>query len=385
MADWLSDFVEHTKNGEAGPTVMKWVGVGVIAGALRRKVWIDERAYQYAPNFYVLLVGPPGSHKSASINRGTEILRMLEGVEFGPSSASWERLIQRMDEAHHTYSVNGKDFQSCSVTMELDELGTMFDPSNRPMVDNFTKLYDCPKHYDKETKTGTKEHLEYPFLNILAGATDTWMKDNFNSKLIGSGFASRCTYVNMMEVREVAHPSLIVDEDYDFRVMRLAERLKVIGDYAGVFKLTKPAYAASTEWYHNWKASQRSANETDRNLFARGHAHLMKLSMVLSASKGKFPVIDVEEIMEADAMLKDINSDVQKVFWSVGQSTISKLAQEVVAAITREGSITRKVLYRKHFFRTAGFQQFDDALKSAKEAGLVKEYGNVSDPLLKVE
>lgn len=386
MADWLTDFVEHTKNGEASPTVMKWVGIGTIAGALRRKVWIEERNYQYASNFYILLVGPPGTRKSTSIRLGTRILEELPGIEMGPQSATWERLVQRIDEAHHTYSVEGRDYQASCITLELDEFGNMFDPANRPMVDAFTKLYDCPDKYSKETKGNGKEYLVRPYLNIIAGATDSWMRDYFNDKLIGSGFASRVIYVNMMEVREVPHPSLIDDPGFENRKASLAERLSIIGDYAGPFKITKAAYEFSSNWYHEWKRAQREVyTETERNLYARNQAHLLKIAMVLSASKGKFPVIDLEEIMEAETMLNDIHNDVKKVFWSVGQSPVSKLAQNIVDTLTREGSMTKKLLYRKFFFRIVGIQQFDEALKSVKESGIVKETGNLADPMLKVE
>lgn len=57
---WLKTYVHHQRHSEAPTAFHFWSGVSTIAGALRRKVWTDHRYYQYTPNFYILLVAPPG-------------------------------------------------------------------------------------------------------------------------------------------------------------------------------------------------------------------------------------------------------------------------------------------------------------------------------------
>ena len=58
--DWLSAFCDYASYGEAPRRMYHWVGISTIAGALRRKVWIDQTYFKWFPNFYVILVAPPG-------------------------------------------------------------------------------------------------------------------------------------------------------------------------------------------------------------------------------------------------------------------------------------------------------------------------------------
>ena len=58
--DWLSAFLDYTQFGEAPKHMYFWAGVSAIAGALRRKVWIDQAYFRWYPNFYICLVAPPG-------------------------------------------------------------------------------------------------------------------------------------------------------------------------------------------------------------------------------------------------------------------------------------------------------------------------------------
>lgn len=386
---WLEDFVEHTSYGEAPEKVMYWVGVSTIAGALRRKVWIDEFNFQWTPNFYILLIGPPGVlKKSTSSNLGMRILKRLDGIDFGPQSTSWEQLVVHMDASRQVYKIGGKDFEASCVTIELSEFGTLCDPTNRGLVDALTDLWDAKLGtFAKETKTSGNNEILNPWLNIIAGVAPKWMDDNFSTKLIGSGFASRILYVYGDETKRIAHPSRHMPSESRMaeNEWQLTERLKKIGELSGPYKLTEEAYQWSEKWYDRFRDFlEKECTNEEMGLHSRKQAHLMKTAMVISASKGMFPVIGVDELMEADQALASIQGDMNRVFGYVGQSPTSKLARDIVEVLQREGEQSRKTMYRKHFFRVVGIQAFDEALKSVKESGLIREVGNLSDPILRV-
>lgn len=388
---WIEDFVEHTKHGEAPPKVMYWVAVSTIAGALRRKVWIDEFIFQWTPNFYILVIGPPGVlKKSTSTNLGMRLLRRVEGIDFGPDSITWQQLITHMADARKVYKIGERDFEASCVTIELSEFGTLFDPSDRAMVDNMTELFDSKlKPFKKETKTSGFDEILNPWLNIIACASPGWMDDNFSDKFVRSGFASRVVYVHCgaKETGRTAHPSRKMKSKKTMQQQEeeLYERLAEIAEYAGEYKLTEEAYQWSEKWYDKFRDFlENECNEDEMSLFSRRQAILMKLAMVISASKGKFPVIDVEELVEAETALNSVQGDIQQVFGNVGQSNSSKLAKNIIDVLVREGEQTKKVLYKKHFFRTVSIGQFNEALDSVKAGGLVKEFGNINDPLLRV-
>lgn len=87
--DWLKTYMLYTRDSESPDEFHFWTGVSTIAGALRRRVWIDMRKFLWTPNFYIILVGPPGIvTKSTTTSVGYNLLRHVEGVHFGPDSAT---------------------------------------------------------------------------------------------------------------------------------------------------------------------------------------------------------------------------------------------------------------------------------------------------------
>ena len=52
---WLKAYMHFTRTSEAPDAFHFWSGVGTIAGALRRRVWLDMRHFQWTPNFYIIL------------------------------------------------------------------------------------------------------------------------------------------------------------------------------------------------------------------------------------------------------------------------------------------------------------------------------------------
>ena len=58
--DWLTAFCDYAQHGEAPRRMYFWAGVSAVAGALRRKVWIDEAYFKWYCNMYIVFVAPPG-------------------------------------------------------------------------------------------------------------------------------------------------------------------------------------------------------------------------------------------------------------------------------------------------------------------------------------
>lgn len=387
-SSWLDDFVAHTSYGETPPHVMWWVGVVTIAGALQRKVWIEQYSFQWTPNFYLLIVAPPNLiHKSTSIGLGTRLLKRVDGIDFGAQSTTWQQLITHMAATTQAWEINGELFEASCSTIELSEFGTFFDPSSRELVDALTDLWDGKLgSFKKETKTNGSDEIVNPWINIYAGTTPGWINDNFTPRLIRGGFASRPIYVYCDTIQKaVPYPSRNMpnSEEMFKRENALIYRLREISEYAGPYRMTEAAFKWGERWYVDFLEQRRRASSSlEADLYTRGQTHLHKLAMVLSAAKGKFPVIDVEEMEEADFHLNSLAGGIEKIFGYVGQSPAAKNAKMIVEALAHSGPTSRKDLYRRHFFRTISIADFDDALKSAKAGGLLTEEGSMVDPIL---
>src|SRR3990167_1280617 len=108
--DWLRAYCEWTKGSESPLQFHFWTGIATIAGALRGKVWRDEKTFRWSPNFYIVLVGPAGvAQKSTSMGLGMRLLEQVPGIHFGPSSATWQRLGQVMQESAEEITYTARD------------------------------------------------------------------------------------------------------------------------------------------------------------------------------------------------------------------------------------------------------------------------------------
>src|SRR5260370_10096193 len=99
---WLDAYIEYTRDMESPLNFHFWTGIATIAGALRRRVWIDMRKFIWTPNFYIILVAPAGiAAKSTSISIGMDLLLKLPteaGIRFGPESMTWQKLADSLAE-----------------------------------------------------------------------------------------------------------------------------------------------------------------------------------------------------------------------------------------------------------------------------------------------
>lgn len=392
MKDWLDDFVRYSTFGEASERLMYWVGVATVAGALRRKVWIDEFNFQWTPNFYILVVGEPGSvRKSTSMDIGLRILKRVEGINMGPSIVTWQALIQHVAECRETiYLPNGEEFEMSCVTLGLSEFGSFFDPLNRELVDNLTDLWDGKLgKVKKMTKTSGNDTMVNPWINMLGATTPKWLSQNFGDTLVGGGLASR--FIFLMEKRgtnHIAYPSrqmpprkeMLEKEDM------LLDGLTQIAKYAGEFKLTEEAYEWGTEWYGKLQDQLDSlgSGNLESGFLVRKQGHLHKLAMVISAARREFPSITKEHLQEASLRLSVLDADIRNVFGYVGQNKVTAAAREIVEYVLEAGpsGIEKRILYRRRFFRTLTVGEFNEAVNSAVQAELILEADTVARPVL---
>lgn len=386
MTDWLNDFLEYSAGGESPPKFMFWTGVVTIAAVLRRKVWIDMVRFQWTPNFYVLLVGPPGGpRKTTSMNIGFGLLKRVEGINFGPQIITWQQLVTHMAEAREKFTLpDGEIFECSCVTIKVSEFGTFFDPENRELVDNLTNMWDSTiETIKKETRTMGSDEIVNPWLNIIAGTTPDWLDKNFSSNLVGGGFASRPIYLyeDRPEV-DIAYPSEEPDAQQDEKAAALVERLKEFGLLSGEFTLTPAAIDWGTKWYLDFRSKQRGLNEQDAGFLERQQAHLHKLAMVLCVSRGGWPNIDVQDLQEADRRLRDLEPDARFIFSRMGRTRMSTAASRIVEVLRRVGPIKKSVLFRKHFFQWMSSEEFEIALKSVRDAGMIHMTGPLEDQLI---
>lgn len=377
--NWLRAYVAHQRFSESPLNFHFWTGVSTIAGALRRKVWIDQRHFQWTPNMYIVLVGPAGvAAKSTSLRAGMSLLERVPGVFFGPQSMTWQALIQSFENSQTTFTPSGSDtpeLMSC-ITVGVGELGTFLDPNNRELIDLLTAMWDGQKEIWRRTtkKDGTTE-IHNPWLNLMACTTPSWLKDRFPEVLIGGGLTSRIVFVYGEKKRQlISYPSeLVADTQYQHEEKALLNDLIEIAELCGEYQLDPDAIKWGDEWYrhhNNGGLPAHLASARFDGYRARKQTHIHKLAIILAAAKRNKLIITREDLQEAESYITSLEQDMLHVFNSIGVHQTAKVTSEVVTLIKNNETITYQTLWQK-CWQTMDHQQFVNSLKAAVEAGQI--------------
>ena len=385
-SDWLKAFMDYSSFGEAPLKMLFWTGVSTVAGALRRRVWIDQKYFQWLPNFYIILVAPPGIvSKSTTANIGHNLLRPIQGIHYGPDSITWQALITSL--ASYCESVpdprNPGDFYPMSaVTFCSDELGNLLKPKDGELIDALVALWDGKRGtFSKETKHSGNDKIENPWVNIIGCTTPAWISGNIPEYMIGGGFTSRCVFVYADKKRQfVPYVDEVVPPDFEETAKRLTHDLEMISMMFGEFEITAAARDWGRIWYKEHWEKPPTGLTTDQfsGYLARKQTLLHKMAMILSASAGDTMKIESVHLEAASAMSQAIEADMPKVFSRIGQTEITRGSYEILTLVEQKPGITQAQLY-KCLFRTLSYQDFMQALTGVINSRQISSHQSASD------
>lgn len=379
--NWLKSYMLYTRDSEAPDEFHFWTGVATVAGALRRRAWIDMRKFQWTPNFYIVLVGPPGIvTKSTTTRIGLRLLGKVEGIKFGPQSMTWQALTQALEEAVEYVEWNGpggeKDqLAHSSLTISVPELGTLLRMEDNSLVDVLVSMWDGQlETWGHKTKSSGNIDILNPWLNIIGATTPSWIQTNFPENMIGGGLASRMIFIYGDTKRHlVAYPDEVSPgPEYFEHERQLIADLQDIATIAGPYQLSDAARRWGKTWYEKLWTERPTHMASDRysGYISRKQTHIHKLAIVVAAACRSKLIIEKEDLEAADLLLTDTEPHMSKVFESIGQVDEAKHVAEIVAYVRNYGFMTPEDLY--HMVRnTIVERDFKTAVRIAVQGGLL--------------
>ena len=378
LPNWISAYLSFSAHSEAPTQFHFWTAVSVIAGALRRQVWIDQGYFQWTPNFYIIFVAPPGIvQKSTTAGIGAKILHQLPEIQFGPDIVTWQSLVTSLADSKIEVPLfdDGLYHPMSCITIVSSEFGNFLDPTDRSMVDLLVSLWDGQKtNFEKATKTQGGDIIVNPWVNIIACTTPGWIAGSFPEYLIGGGFTSRCIWVySDIKRKLVAYPKYHIPEDFQEQQEILVHDLELISQIRGEMTMTPEAIAWGEEWYQR-HYELREDITLDQNVWggymARKQTHIHKLAIVLSAGTSSDRVITREHLMMADQAVTDLEPNMGKVFALIGKSGDAKNLDRVLGVLQRTRAIDKEVLL-KELVAFMGLDAANNAINAGVAAGLV--------------
>jgi len=385
--DWIAAYQKYASYGEAPPKMHFWSAVSTLAGALRRKVWINQYYFKWYPNFYIIFVAPPGIiAKTTTMDVGMDILREVPGIRFGPSVVTWQALVKGFAEAQEAFELNGEHHVMAPMTLASGEFGNLLNPQDRDMVDMLVNLWDG-KGFRKETKFSGNDEVVNPWINLIACTTPAWIAGNFPEYMIGGGFTSRCVLVFAdKKERLVAYPGLVVPQGIDDYKKALVGDLEQIAAMKGEYQLSKQAFEWGQEWYErHFTEKQPNLEDTERfgGYLARKQTHIHKLAMILAASESNDLIIKKDHLQTAANMVTDLELDMAKVFQKIGLNDASLATSRLLEFVKRKTEVPYAEAYRFIHSQFPAFKEYEDMLKGLIQAGYIALVQSGSNYILK--
>lgn len=337
LGDWLREFLDYTSELESPVEFLRWAGLSTIAGAAQRKIFAETQAYMAFPNLYVTLVGPAGSKKSTAIRQGARLLKKLPGINMCADAPSVAGIMLEYEDI----GKSNKEHQSLNAF--IYELSSLYENAQETMTGFLTAIYDGDNDYLKRTRSGGKEAIARPWLNLIAGTTPTWLGDNLSRSAVEGGLVARTLYIYSEDVI-IKSPFPRVTPELKRMESALTNDLAHISALYGTFDFEGGAEGDAYRWYDAWyrdrKRLPRVSDNRTAGYFTRKPQHLLKVAMLVELSKGDHLRFTVQGLEIALMLLDSIEPGMTKAFSSVGGNTFASDLERIQAQIrgcAREG------------------------------------------------
>lgn len=332
--DFLQNYLQYTLDTEATATFHRWSALVGIGAFLERNIWIQHGAKNYYPNHYVMLLGDAGSRKSSAIKGFVRILRQAGYKTMAAEKTSKEKFFADLAAQHQEEEDEDNllwgDVDSSAVTpclIAADEANDFFGINNLEFLSALGSMWDFDGNYDIKKLTSKSIEIPNPTISVLAGNTPTNFSLAFPPTIIGQGFFSRILLIHGEKTRpKIAWPTPPDPGATADIIAHLTEiKAKVIGQI-------DPTPKAKTLMSVIYNQPDRILDQRFTSYFNRRFTHLMKLCLVIAASKMR-KEIDEDTVIQANTYLTYIQNLMPKALGEYGKSQNSDVLHKIMSIV----------------------------------------------------
>src|SRR5512139_153535 len=395
LESWLDGLREYVEETEAPRSFWLWTGIGVLASALQRKVWLFFGAEKLYPNLYVLLVAPPAvSRKSAPLGFARRILGERGiGVSLAADSSSKRRFTAQLSRTASTeqFYFNGKPMPQCAMSIVSPEFSDLFAVNLKEMIECLTSVYDSQDVWNYETEGKGQDKLYNVCLNVNAATTPGWIMDNLPQWAIGGGFTSRFVLVYadkvykrvtipwLRGVDDVGNEMLIAKQEKLYAAL-VGDLMHIHTELIGEFTWEREAFELFDEWYRKTDERLRKIGDERLHPFVgRMHTIALKTAMSLRAGHSDELKLTEVEILAAIGLLEGVLETASGAFGGHGRSKMGPDIQRVMEQLKVLKSATFRELMKlnyRHLTKT----ELQAVLATIESMGAMRVECSVNEP-----
>ena len=371
--DWLDAYMDYTEDTEPARLYRKWVGVSTLAAVLQRKVWLPVgKVGTWYPNFFVILVGPSGkARKGTAMGPGNKLLNDLE-IPMASESVTKEALIRNMAESSQTTMMEeeNKPVLHSSLTIFSEELTVFLGYNNKELMAYLTDWFDCKDHWTNETKTQGVDIIQGTWLNLLGATTPKLIRTTLPEDAVGGGFTSRVIFVFEENKDKTLTPWAINRDEKTYE--KLKQDLEKIHTLVGQVSITPGFSDYFTDRYYEIDKHPPVDHPRFSGYNNRRAAHMVKLSMILNASRSGGLVLSKEDLQRADTLLEQTERKMPRTFHGTGTSEKSEVTSQIMTYIAQSKSTTQQEILQRFYQDLDGLDDLQQILQALKMMSFVK-------------
>lgn len=342
LTDWKEAYLEYVDETEPPILYKEWSAISVVASALQRKSYIKFGTYVFYPNMYIVLVGPSGRcRKSKAMEPGRDFLSKIN-VNLAPDATSQVALISELEDAMESGMTDrtGTPIPGhCSLTVYSMELTVFLSYNNPDLLTYLTSWYDCDPRWRYKTQGRGNQIVENVWVNLFGATTPELIASSLPRDTVGAGLAGRIIFV--YESKKGKSISLTRMKPADSVLYEnLIHDLQEINLMHGEFKIDKGFDDEFTSWYMEEDYRYTIGDPRFSGYDARRANHVIKLCMILSASKDSDMLITKDTFNEALDLISRTEINMPKTFQGVGRSNEAETTVAVMEVIERRKVIS---------------------------------------------
>lgn len=334
-----------------------WSALSLIGAALKNNVHFEIGTYTLYPNMFVVLVAPPGVGKGTAMNIIEDMIKDAQPAEVVNTLSdriTAERILERIADGwsapptikNMQLVIGAKDHNCLLFSTELRVLLGASEWMLEFLEEAWSK-----KTYDYQTKNKGSVFIDNMCCSLLAASVPDFLR-NVNREahmVITGGFSSRCMFIYAENpskdlpwpepLKKNARSKALYDQ--------LITDLKTIASLNGEFKVDTAARLMFESFLkQNRAAASQDDSEAVANFRARMKAHVLKLAMIFSASRGDTLLIEAFDMANAIAEVGKIIASLRKLFRGAGESMDAAATARVQDFIEKYGRASKREMLR---------------------------------------
>lgn len=333
--DWITGYLTYTEDSEPPVLFKEWCAVSVIAAALQRKCRLEWGTTVFYPNLYVVLTAPAGKARKGTAMAPARRFIDRIGIPLAAEAVTREALIRTLKESEAVTNTEDGIIMHSSLTVFSPELTVFLGYNNIQLMSDLTDWFDCAEKWVYRTKTAGTDDIIGVFINLLGATTPDLIRSTLPLDAIGGGLTSRMIFVYEEKKGKIV-PFPFMSEEARQLETKLYYDIECINMLQGQFKFTKGFLNMWGDWYTAQEGRNpfgKNYNKAFDGYIERRPTQILKLSMIMNASRTDEMVLEEQDLSRAVNLLERTEVKMPNVFGGIGLGQSSGLVYTIVEQV----------------------------------------------------